>query len=196
MSTNRSGQTTAGKTQGWRDMSPTIRIATTQDLDMVLTFYHELCEAVTGTPSDCYWRRDIHPSDEFLTQLVEDGCMYLVMCGSQLGAAAGIDHDLGHEYENVTWQVDVDPQEAVVIHLLATHPDHRGLGLARTLLSRLAEDARAIGAKALRLDATGNNAPAIALYQSEGFACVGTGEQDIHPDGEAPVPFVVMERVL
>lgn len=177
-------------------MPVSIRIATEQDLDLVTTFYHELCEAVTGTPSDCYWRRDQHPSDEFIARLVRDGCMYLVMCDGQLGAAAGIDHDLGHDYEQVGWQVDASEQEAVVIHLLATHPDHRGKGLARVLLDRLAKDARTKGAKALRLDATGNNAPAIALYQSEGFACVGTGEQDIHPDGGAPVPFVVMERVL
>ena len=177
-------------------MSPSIRIATKQDLALVLTFYHELCEAVEGTPSDCYWRRDMHPSDDFIGRLVADNSMYLVTCDTKIGAAAGIDHDLGHDYANVGWQVDASPQETVVIHLLATHPSHRGQGLARMLLDRLAEDARAQGAKALRLDATGNNAPAIALYQSEGFACVGTGEQDIHPDGGAPVPFVVMERVL
>ena len=47
-----------------------------------------------------------------------------------------------------------------------------------------------------RLDATANNAPAIALYESEGFAQVGAGIVDVEIEGDRYVPFVVMERRL
>jgi ribosomal protein S18 acetylase RimI-like enzyme len=47
-----------------------------------------------------------------------------------------------------------------------------------------------------RLDATANNAPTIALYQSEGFEIVGKGDLDVNPDGDSLIPFVVMERLL
>ena len=46
------------------------------------------------------------------------------------------------------------------------------------------------------LDATANNAPAIALYASEGFSIVAEGNQEIGPDDDPYVPFVVMERTL
>lgn len=68
--------------------------------------------------------------------------------------------------------------------------------VSQTLLRACLEDARRQGMRTARLDATANNAPAIALYQSEGFVQVSAGALDVNPDGDTPIPFVVMERLL
>lgn len=54
-----------------------------------------------------------------------------------------------------------------------THPDARGRGLARRLVSALVDDARAAGIETLVLDVRGNNHGAMALYEAEGFEVYG-----------------------
>ncbi len=55
------------------------------------------------------------------------------------------------------------------IDAVATHPDYRRRGLARKLVTRVVEHARAHGAKVCILDVRANNPPAYALYRSLGF---------------------------
>jgi ribosomal protein S18 acetylase RimI-like enzyme len=52
---------------------------------------------------------------------------------------------------------------------VATHPDFRGKGLARQLVSRAIEHARQNGAEICVLDVRDDNPPAYKLYQSLGF---------------------------
>lgn len=59
------------------------------------------------------------------------------------------------------------------IRKVMTHPDARGLGLARTLVVALTDHAREAGVEVLMLDARGNNHGAHALYESLGFVRCG-----------------------
>jgi ribosomal protein S18 acetylase RimI-like enzyme len=52
---------------------------------------------------------------------------------------------------------------------VATHPDYRGQGLARQLVSRAVEHARQQGAEACILEVRSDNEPAYNLYRSLGF---------------------------
>jgi GNAT superfamily N-acetyltransferase len=53
------------------------------------------------------------------------------------------------------------------------HPDARGQGHARRLVTGLVDDARAHGVETLTLDVRGNNHAAMALYESAGFVVAG-----------------------
>ena len=55
------------------------------------------------------------------------------------------------------------------VHLVATHPDHRGKGLAAALLGRVLEDFRARGDLRARLDTQAERLPAIRTYLRFGF---------------------------
>lgn len=61
------------------------------------------------------------------------------------------------------------------LHLLniTVAPDHQRAGLGRALLHRVIACARARGDESLWLEVRPSNAPARALYQTEGFAEVG-----------------------
>jgi len=173
-----------------------IRLAEAPDFAATLDFYHEISDAMVGTPHDCAWRRGVHPSDEFIDRLVRDGGMLLAEDDSGLAGAVGFDNDLGHDYGPLPWRVDIPDAEAAVVHLLAVKQALRGQGLSRKLLRACIEEVRARGMRSLRLDATVNNAPAIALYESEGFVRVGEGVQHIGPADNPDIRLVVMELVL
>ncbi len=173
-----------------------MRQADERDVQAVLDFYHEASDEMIGTPYDCRWRRDMHPTDEFLARLIDEGGMTIVVDGGELVAAIAVDHDLGHDYADARWLADVAPEQIAVMHLLAVRSDHRGRGLSRRLLRACLDRVRDQGMISARLDATANNAPAIALYESEGFAIEGEGVLDVGPVDDPFVPFVVMERML
>lgn len=173
-----------------------IRRADMGDFEDVMGLYHEASDAMAGTPHDCCWRRDGHPTPDFVRGLVATGGVMVAEEDGVLVGAVGTDHDLGHDYEGVAWLADVPDELVCVIHLLVVRMGERGRGLSRAILRACLAGAAERGMRTARLDATANNAPAIALYRSEGFMVVGSGDLDVNPDGDSLVPFVVMERLL
>ena len=47
-----------------------LRQASERELQKVLDFYHEASDEMIDTPYDCRWRRDMHPTEEFLAYFV------------------------------------------------------------------------------------------------------------------------------
>jgi [ribosomal protein S18]-alanine N-acetyltransferase len=68
-----------------------------------------------------------------------------------------------------TWQV----HEELRINNIAVHPDWRGRSIGRALLRRMLLDGRQAGCRVALLEVRPSNAPARALYESEGFAQIG-----------------------
>jgi ribosomal-protein-alanine N-acetyltransferase len=66
---------------------------------------------------------------------------------------------------------------------IATHPDHRGRGIARDLLAHVLAAARAASCHLSTLEVRRSNAPAIALYERAGFRTVHT-RFGYYQDGE------------
>lgn len=173
-----------------------VRLATMADYPAVMALYDEASDTMTGMAHDCCWRRGGHPSRAFVEGLVREGGMLVALEGGEVVGAVGIDHDLGHDYGALPWLVDAVEDEVAVVHLLVVRLDHRGQGLSHQLLRACLDEARRRGLRTARLDATANNAPAIALYESEGFSRVGGGWLDVGLAERPLVEFVVMERIL
>lgn len=70
---------------------------------------------------------------------------------------------------------------ALVIHALCVAPAHAGRGLGSCLLDFAKTVARARQLPAIRLDTSAGNAPALALYQKNGFTIAGAGPLFICP---------------
>jgi [ribosomal protein S18]-alanine N-acetyltransferase len=64
------------------------------------------------------------------------------------------------------------PGEAQILNVSVV-PDHRRLGFGRAVVERFLDAAQARGAEQCFLEVRASNAPAIALYASEGFVTVG-----------------------
>ncbi|MGW7817898.1 N-acetyltransferase family protein [Streptomyces puniciscabiei] len=78
---------------------------------------------------------------------------------------------------------------------LAVAAQARGRGLGRSLIRAAVEEARRRGARRLTLRVLGHNAPARALYASEGFAVEGVQPEEFLLDGTY-VDDVLMGRRL
>lgn len=90
-------------------------------------------------------------------------------------------------------RVALDEAELLTI---ATHPDHRRTGLARTLMEFWHIRATRIGARRAFLEVAADNAPALALYGACGYTMVGQRRgYYARPDG-ASVDAIVMTRAL
>ncbi|MDO8310105.1 MAG: ribosomal protein S18-alanine N-acetyltransferase [Actinomycetota bacterium] len=73
------------------------------------------------------------------------------------------------------------------IQTLAVTPSHQGHGIARVMLDRLLGDARAAGCTHTILEVRSDNAAAIALYESRGFARISERRAYYHDGGDAVI---------
>jgi GNAT superfamily N-acetyltransferase len=74
----------------------------------------------------------------------------------------------------------LDPRsESAKIRAFFVHPDHARKGIARAILTRCEEEARAQGFRSLELMAT---LPGVEFYKSCGFSAQGDFDLDL-PDG-------------
>lgn len=79
------------------------------------------------------------------------------------------------------------------IQTIAVAEAARGEGLGRRLLAEAQRDARARGVQELFLDVREDNAPARALYESEGFVEIGVRPGYYQPEG---VDAIAMRKEL
>lgn len=87
--------------------------------------------------------------------------------------------------------------DAMEIKRLYVRPEGRGTGAGRALVEHAVAAARAAGARALRLDTSGNLTDAIRLYERMGFVRRGPYEESDHFGDEAMLPYLVfMEKPL
>lgn len=81
-----------------------------------------------------------------------------------------VDHDMGYGFDDATPSWTELPQADVLVpHLLATDPAARGTGAARELLYSLVCEAKAVGARVIRLNTSPENVAANELYRRCGF---------------------------
>ncbi len=91
----------------------------------------------------------------------------------------------------VLGRVTLDEAEVLT---LATHPARRRHGLARTALAHFCASAAAAGAVSVFLEVAADNAAALALYHSAGFARVGHRRGYYHRPGQAAVDALILRR--
>jgi ribosomal-protein-alanine N-acetyltransferase len=79
---------------------------------------------------------------------------------------------------------------------IATHPGHRRQGLGRAALEAFESVARARGATIAHLEVAADNAAAIALYASAGYARSGLRRSYYRSADGTPVDAVLMAKAL
>ena len=89
------------------------------------------------------------------------------------------------------------PASHVANASFATHPDARGKGIARALVTHAKDWARDQGFRAMQFNfVVSTNVRAVALWQSLGFAIVGRLPLAFEHPCEGPVDALVMYRAL
>ena len=129
------------------------------------------------------------------TDLIEDGTYLVAEIDGQLAGCGGWSRRKtlfgGDQYASRDTGY-LDPQsEAAKIRAFFIHPDHARKGIARAILSRCEDEARAQGFRALELMAT---LPGIEFYKSCGF--VETGNFDLDLTDTVKLELVPMRKEI
>ena len=152
-----------------------VRKANAAETRKVLEFYHAMIDEMQGTDFDVLWKRDVHPSDAFLSDAMARGYLYVGIAEDGcIASALVIDRSPAPGYENVPWEVEADANEAGILHSVATRPAYHGRGFAKLLLQGAIDSSRDEGLKALRLDTFVDNVRSHGLYERLGFRNLGT----------------------
>jgi GNAT superfamily N-acetyltransferase len=129
------------------------------------------------------------------TDLIEDGTYFVVESERQLAGCGGWSKRktlFGGDQFSSRNTAYLDPEsEPAKIRAFFIHPDHARKGIARTILSRCEDEARAEGFRALELMAT---LPGIEFYKSCGF--VETGNLDLDLTDAVKLELVPMRKDL
>lgn len=81
--------------------------------------------------------------------------------------------------------------DGVDIHNVAVHPDCRRLGIGRSLMIAVIEEAKSMGLRRVTLEVRRSNEIAQRLYQSLGFVVSGIRKGYYSDDGEDAVAMVL-----
>src|ERR1700750_2529451 len=129
------------------------------------------------------------------TDLIEDGTYFVVEIDEQLAGCGGWSKRktlFGGDQYSSRDTAYIDPEtEPAKIRAFFVHPDHARKGVARALVSRCENEARAQGYRALELLST---LPGIEFYKSCGFVETGNFELDLTES--VKLEFVPMRKEL
>ena len=130
---------------------------------------HDVADRLSrGLGRACYREADVERDTE---KDVEQGAAPLrPRPGAKPLGVMFVDHDMGYGFDDATPSWTELPQRDVLVpHLLATDPAARGTGAARELLHSLVCEAKAVGARVIRLNTSPENVAANELYRRCGF---------------------------
>ena len=139
------------------------------DLPRILNFYQLVINETEDMPVHARWVYGQHPTEEMITNYVNQGNMYCSEDGNDIAAAVAVTPYQTEDYHGIDWQMALKDDEVAVVHILAVNPCFRSRGCAKAIMRDVISLANNKGLKAVRLDALACNIPAHQLYESLGF---------------------------
>ncbi len=108
-----------------------------------------------------------YPNEANVSADLETGTLYLLEQDQQPVAVVVIDEKMPFEYEELDWVGEASSM--LLVHRLATHPDHMRKGYGRQVMDFVNRFARQSGYQSIRLDANADNLGVLAWYEGLGY---------------------------
>lgn len=177
-----------------------IEKATVKDIDELEKMYYDVTEHLENTINYPAWINGLYPTRATFEDAVSKGTMYVTReesgaagdsadspgcncisgcsdcserSGSRIMAGMVLKSEEEPEFDGVKWQVEADAAETYALCTLAVALDCGGRGIAEKMVRFALDLAQQNGKKAVRLDVTAINTPAIKLYEKLGFKYIG-----------------------
>lgn len=179
-----------------------IEKATVKDIDELEKMYYDVTEHLENTINYPAWINGLYPTRATFEDAVRRGTMYVAReesgaagdsadspgcncisgcsdCSERSGfesritAGMVLKSEEEPEFDGVKWQVEADAAETYALCTLAVALDCGGRGIAEKMVRVALDLAQLNGKKAVRLDVTAINTPAIKLYEKLGFKYIG-----------------------
>lgn len=151
-----------------------IEKAVPRDADEVGRLYDSLNDHLMATVNYPGWKKGLYPVREDAERAIAEGTLFVLREGGKIVGTVILSHREEKGYAQAPWSIEADPEQVIVVHTLAVHPQFLARGVGRQLMEFAIAHARAQGMRAVRLDVNEKNVPAIRLYESLGFAHIDT----------------------
>ena len=146
-----------------------IRKARTDEFEAVRTFYFSLCDEMADSPYLPGWEKEVYPTSQEIRQALETQELYIGLLDGEIAAGMVLNNECPEGYDAVSWALDAQGAEIMVVHLLGVHPRFAGRGFAKEMTRWAVGLARQSECATVRLDVMTNNLPAMRVYESVGF---------------------------
>lgn len=171
-----------------------IEKGTAKDIDELELLYDGLNDYLEATVNYPGWIKGIYPVRDNAVKGVEEDNLFVLRTGGKIAGSIILSHEPEKAYDQVQWGIDAEYTDILVIHTLVVHPSYMKQGVGSALLRFAEQYGIQQGMKAIRLDVSIHNAPAIAAYERHGYRYVGS--VDLGLNCPHLVWFRLYERVL
>jgi len=161
----------------------TIEKGTPNDIDKLEEFYDRLNDFLQSGTNYPGWKKGIYPMRETAVRGIEAHTLFILKIKDQIAGSIILNHEPEAAYSQVNWGIQAKDNETIVIHTLAVDPKYMKNGVGNQLINFAKKYSMEHGMKAIRLDVTIQNAPAIALYEKCDFQYVGTVDLGLNIPG-------------
>lgn len=157
-------------------MSPKISIqkADESHLDQLENLYNDLNDYLASTTNYPGWIKDIYPVRETALSALNDDNLFIALENGSIAGSIILNHEPEKAYDQAKWMIDSDYDKILVVRTLVVHPSFMKKNIATSLMEFTKEYAINQQIKAIRLDVSKTNSPAIKLYQKMGYEYRGT----------------------
>ena len=152
----------------------TIEKAVPRDADEVGRLYDSLNDHLMATVNYPGWKKGLYPVRDDAVDAIREGTLFVLREGGRIAGTVILSHREEKGYAQADWGLDIAPEQLIVVHTLAVHPQHLSRGVGRRLMEFAIAQAKAQRMRAVRLDVNQRNVPAIRLYERLGFAHIDT----------------------
>lgn len=154
-------------------MNCIIEKATNEDINEIEELYIAVCKSLEVSKNYPGWKEGIYPTRQEAKEGLDEDSLFVLRRNGKIAGTMILNTTCEEGYTQGRWGIKVEPEEILVIHTLAIHPDCTGQGLAGKLVEYAKEFGRQTSKKTIRIDVTDGNLPAMVLYQKHGFKEVG-----------------------
>lgn len=140
-----------------------------EELEELYQFYEDVCAFQSRDQYGPSWTIGIYPCREDLQQRLQNHEMYLLKEEGRIASAMVLTDQEDPDYLDTEFPSHARPEEVMVLHLFAVHPQFRGRHLSEFMLKEMIHLAEKRNKKAIHLDVIMGNDRAEWLYEKMGF---------------------------
>lgn len=171
-----------------------IEKGTTNDIDELESLYDDLNDYLEAGTNYAGWAKGIYPIRETAIIGVQNNNLFVVKINNKIAGSVILNHEPETAYAKVSWAIEADYKDIIVIHTLVVHPKFLKSGVGKELMEFARRYSKQEQMKAIRLDVSIHNTPAISLYENCEYEYVETVDLGLNIPGL--VWFKLYELVL
>lgn len=156
---------------------------TVNDIDELENLYDSLndyFELGTNYPG---WAKGLYPIRETAVNGIQNNSLFVLKINNVIAGSIILNHEPETAYAKVTWGIDADYKDVIVIHTLVVHPKYMKIGVGEKLMNFAKRYSIEQKIKTIRLDVSIHNTPAISLYEKCGYNYVETVDLGLNVPG-------------